>query len=154
MDKLKDHCSSCCRTSRGGGGHKFSCKAFWDLNPVATSRLDSRRVRHLGEGTMPEREAGRALSLRVIPWHSPQTEEEARKTVGQGSLKVCAWHDSLCRRGHLIQAASTSLLILVFVRSFRETWFNPRSALSVCRFAELRVSTHQLTLRQISRLEI
>jgi hypothetical protein len=103
---------------------------------------------------MPGGKAGRALSLRVLPWHSPQTEEEARENVSQGGRKVSAEHDSLCRRGHLVRVASTSLSISVFVGSLRETWFNPRSALSVCRVAELRGSPHQLTLRQISRLEI
>jgi len=53
---------------RGGGGegHKFGCKAFGIWTQWPHLRLDSRRVRHLGEGTMPEGTAGRALFLRGI----------------------------------------------------------------------------------------
>jgi hypothetical protein len=101
---------------------------------------------------MPEGKSGRALSLRVIPWHSPQTEEEARKTVSQGSRRVSAGHESLYERGHLVQVASTSLSISVFVGSLRESWFNPRSALSVCRVAELSESPHHLNF--VSNLSV
>ena len=55
------------------GGHNFGWKTFWDSNPdwsCLRLRLAA-KFRHSGEAAMPGKSAGRAPSLRIIPWHSP-----------------------------------------------------------------------------------
>jgi hypothetical protein len=57
-------------------GHNFGWKAFWDSNPdwsCLKLKLDYIAVKfsHSSVATLSGKRAGRAASLRVIPWHLP-----------------------------------------------------------------------------------
>jgi len=65
----------------GGGGINLPARLFGNRTQWPHLRLDSRRVRHLGEGTMREGKAGRALPWGVIPWYSLQTEKQGKPLV-------------------------------------------------------------------------
>jgi len=69
-------------------GLNFGWKTFWDSNPdwsCLRLRLAA-KFRHSGEAAMPGKSAGRAPSLRIIPWHSPHNR--GKKHGKKNSVRV------------------------------------------------------------------
>ena len=57
-------------------GDDFGCKAFWDSNPEwpcleLNLSKSAVKFRHSSIAALREKSAGRAPSVRVIPWHLP-----------------------------------------------------------------------------------
>jgi hypothetical protein len=62
------------------------------------------KIRYIGAAAMPERSAGSAPSVRVIPWHSLYNwgKNHEKKNLSQGSWKVPAGYDSICLHDQLV----------------------------------------------------
>jgi hypothetical protein len=134
-------------------GHNFGWKAFWDLHPD-WSCISLESQWNSGTHVKPTY-LGRVQDVPILSMlhHGIRfiTEDKSMENLNQGRWKVTVGQDSECRHGQLLTGSHDMFVDTGLPWDTSGNQDQHLVRVDICRGAELRDSTYQLTLSWISQ---